>query len=289
MLVQLGCLTDAPNTVSPEVKMEGSDTLFDVNYSIDASYRRIVPERDTSKNQFALFFGCSVTYGYGVDDNETLPYHFQQKSDAFHSYNYAFNGYGTQNMLAHLEREEIRQEVPEQDGIAIYIFIWHHVLRSIGDLSTYSGVWRLPYYIPSEEGPLRRGNFADDRGFTSTFYEWVCQSNIVKYLQLQFPLQITEEHFDLVADIILKSKVLYQQKFNNDDFYVIIFPGEFDQFKEEQKAYFLAQLTARRISYRVYKDLYPIDDDHHVPKDPHPNGRAYEKVARQLIQDFGSL
>jgi hypothetical protein len=117
-LNQLGYLPDPSQAINHVSVVEG-DTLFDVDYTIDAMHRRIVPENPSrldsiQRKAYVLFWGCSVTCGFGVEDDETLPYFFEQ----YHPEYKAYKGYGTQNALAHLEREEIRSELEETEGFA---------------------------------------------------------------------------------------------------------------------------------------------------------------------------
>ena len=44
--------------------------------------------------RYALFLGCSYTFGDGVGDSETLPAPFGARAPAYHVYNFATTGYG---------------------------------------------------------------------------------------------------------------------------------------------------------------------------------------------------
>ncbi len=121
------------DSVMHDIQYAEGEVMLDVHYSIDSLNRRSTPERDTSKNKYALFFGCSVCFGFGLEDNQTIPFLIQENTDDYNSYNYAYNGWGPSHMLALLEHENIQSEIEEKDGIAVYIFLWSHIRRAIGD------------------------------------------------------------------------------------------------------------------------------------------------------------
>jgi len=77
---QLGHVPYADSVMS-DIKIINGDTIFNAHYSIDKLNRRTTPGHDTSKNKYAVFFGCSVCFGWGLEDNQTLPYLFQENSN----------------------------------------------------------------------------------------------------------------------------------------------------------------------------------------------------------------
>jgi hypothetical protein len=64
-----------PNIVRARHRLEvGGRLSFDVHYSTDRFGRRMtVVEAPERRRELALFFGCSVTWGAGVEDDQTLP------------------------------------------------------------------------------------------------------------------------------------------------------------------------------------------------------------------------
>ena len=77
---------------------------YDVTYTIDENGLRIAPPASTEPVGTVLFFGCSFTFGDGVEDDETLPYQVGLQSEGrWHTFNFAPGGQGPQYMLAALE------------------------------------------------------------------------------------------------------------------------------------------------------------------------------------------
>lgn len=79
-------------------KLDGS-TIYDVKYTIGADGFRVTPASAAPGARRINFFGCSFTYGEGINDDETLPY-FVAKQDGFEVKNFAFHGWGPHQALA---------------------------------------------------------------------------------------------------------------------------------------------------------------------------------------------
>jgi hypothetical protein len=275
------------DSVLHKVQINNSDTIFDVHYSIDHQYRRITPNHDTTKQKYAVFFGCSVTFGWGLEDDQTLPFFFQEESNLYNSYNYAYSGWGMHNMLARLEQKDLSSEVPEKDGIGVYVFLWSHIRRAIGDMRIYTG-WghQMPYYTIENNELVNKGNFANDRFFTSKFYEILYRSNIINYFKITLPLKIKKKHYVLASEIIKKAKQEYIQQFGNDNFYVIIFPIDWKEFTNERKEEFLSYLIERDIDYFDYSDSVQLINEYIIAGDGHPNALTHQKISKLLISDL---
>ena len=87
--------------------------IVDKYYSIGNDNFRITPQINNKKKDKTLnFFGGSFTFGYGLNDNQTLPYHTQHYLENWNIKNYGINGYGVHQMLAQiLENPEIIKDV----------------------------------------------------------------------------------------------------------------------------------------------------------------------------------
>src|SRR3989338_8740279 len=91
---------------------------------------------NASKNaqQAVHFFGCSFTYGYGVNDRETFVYLLQQEFPGWHFQNFAVPGYGTAQSVLSLEETIRSGEIPK---VAVLVYSAAHSER---DAMAYS--WR---------------------------------------------------------------------------------------------------------------------------------------------------
>ena len=126
----------------------GGQLLYQATYTTDAYHRRVTPiAHPEQRHNFLLFFGCSMTFGLGVYDDETMPFYVAQYASHYRPYNYGVAGYGPHHMLAQLQRGNLTKEIHEPHGIAVYTFIDDHINRVLGAMRAYtqSGV-HVPIY-----------------------------------------------------------------------------------------------------------------------------------------------
>ncbi len=271
------------DSIYHHVLVKDNDTVYDVRASIDSNCLRVNPDHKPEHDQFALFFGCSIAFGEGLEDNETLPYHFQENSDEYNSYNLAFSGYGTNHMLARLEYQDLSKIVREENGKAFYIFFWDHIFRSIGTMEHYCG-WasNAPYYTLDDGELVRKKAFKNGRYLVSETYEAIYQTNIIKKFGINFPLALNKEHYNLVAEMVLQSKNEYMEQFGNDDFYVVFYPT-YAEYTAEQLNQFQSILEAKGIDYLDLNDFLDYGPEHTLGGDPHPSSNTNQMVARELL------
>ncbi|MEZ4936067.1 MAG: hypothetical protein R2799_00575 [Crocinitomicaceae bacterium] len=282
--LDLGNVAD-PDTVIYEKKMQGDVVCFDVSYSFDSLRRRKTPKFDSTRSKYALFFGCSIAFGYGLNDNETLPFHFQEKSQ-MNAYNYAYNGWGTNQMLAWLQRENLSKQVKEKDGAAFYIFFWDHIPRALGTMDRYTQwVAYAPYFYMDGNQIKRDRTFKDGRYWTSKFYELFYQTSIAEYFKINFPNKLREDHYNLISEMILESKKTYEKQFGNSNFYVVIYPT-FKDYEEEQMKLFIEFLKEKGINIIDLSNFIEYGAQYHLIGDSHPRGSTNEMIAEEILKQM---
>lgn len=258
-----------------------------LHYTVDSFSRRETPTFYKSEigKKYALFFGCSVTFGAYVNDNETSSSYFAKKDTNYAVYNYGVGGYGTQQMLAFLENKLVKKNTPQTNGIAIYNYFDLHVNRVIGDMYTYMK-WGsiMPYYYLENDEVKRNGNFITGRPITRKIYSIVSKSFVATSLNINLPPKPFEKHIYLTAKIIEKSSELYKQQFGNDNFYVLILPGSVTA--PSLKKY----LTEMKIKFIDYSALtFNKDKGMAIPGDGHPTPLYYEKLAGYLVKSIANV
>lgn len=275
------------DSVWHDVKIVDDNTIFDTYYTVDSLNRRVTSGYDSSKDKYAVFFGCSIGYGFGLKDNQTIPYYVQQNTLSYNSYNYAFTGWGMHHMLARMEHKDLSKEIKEKEGVGVYIFLWSHIRRAIGDMRIYTG-WghTMPYYYLADGEVIRDGNFAEGRWLTSRFYEYLEKSYVWDYFQVNLPTETREDHMILAAEIIKKAKNTYEKQFSNDNFYVVIHPTDWTEFTPEKNEQFKEILKERGIDYLDYSQKIILDNEHIIVGDGHPNEKSNQKFAKLLIKDL---
>lgn len=110
--------------------MRHDQPIFDVKYTFNASGRRILPP-NTGKPQFELMlFGCSFTFGHGLENEQTWPWLLAQKLGAtWQLENYSFNGFGANQMLCFLEHNLVEQP-DKKASFALFLAIKDHLRRN---------------------------------------------------------------------------------------------------------------------------------------------------------------
>jgi hypothetical protein len=279
---QIGTVPYA-DTIIHEIKMSGEYKVFEVDYTMDNSSCRVTPNKDSLRDKYALFFGCSIAFGYGLNDDETLPFYYQEEANA-NSKNYASNGYGTNQMLARLQYQDLSLQAKEKDGVAFYIFFWDHIHRAIGTMDRYtSWVHQTPYYYMDGDNLVRDRLFKDGRYWVSKFYELIYQTSIVKYFEINFPNKIADRHYELVSEMILESKKTYIKQFGNEEFYVVLYPS-YIGYTEEQMNDFKRYLDEKEVKYIDLTSFIEYGPKYHLNGDPHPNSELNKVLAKELYK-----
>ncbi len=273
-------------------KRSQGKTIYDVTYSIDEYHRRITPIEDRSdRDTFAVFFGCSCTFGEGVDNNQTLPYYFSRLLSHYVPYNYGFHGYGPQQMLAKLQTGNLRKEIQEKAGILIYLYLPFHVERAIGSMNIFNRWGKImPYYtIDAQNNLIRKGSFLSGRPLVSWSYRLLGKSNFIKYFDIRFPLQLTDRRYKLTARIIEESRKEFRRQFASDHFYVVLFPvGKRGKEEVEKIIPYFDKAGIKYLDYTMLFRSMPRDE-YRIVGDGHPSPKAHKTVAERLSQDLSSL
>lgn len=277
--------TLVPDTRVIASRKKGEEILYKVLYSVDAHRRRVTPiEYLEPDPHFMLFFGGSYTFGEGVNDNETMPSYVSQLAPRYKSYNYGVGGYGPQHMLAKLQSEEMTTEIDENQGVLIYTFIYEHVDRAIGSMVIHNQRGDvMPYYFIDTSGELvRRGNFVSGRPLVALFYSIAGQSQILKYFHVDFPPSTRDQDLETTVRIFEEARNVYREKFNSDEFYILIYPGL-------GAPELIPYLETAGLNYLDYSDLPNIHNNDFWLGEGHPSAKAHKIIAEKLVQDLGLL
>lgn len=273
------------DTVYHDLKLNGSDTVFNVDYTIDHWNKRLTPDYDSTKKNYALFFGCSIGFGYGLSDNQTLAYQVQEKGESVNSYNFCISSTGTNHMLALLQYRNLKDQVREKNGSAYYIFFWDHIFRAIGTMHRYTEWLHYAPYYEMKGGHLKRNKmFKDGRPFVSGMYERLYQTNIVKYFELDFPLRLNDSHYDLISEMVLEMKKEYKKQFKNDNFYLVFYPN-YIAYTPDQMKQFQSYLKKKKIKFIDLSTKIEYQGKYTLNGDAHPNAETNALMASYLLKE----
>jgi hypothetical protein len=272
-----------PNTSHTGTRTKDGEIIYNINYLTDANSLRITP-LDTSKprTKYAQFYGCSMTFGEGVQSNETIPFYFGKYESAYRPYNFAYSGYGPHQMLARLETDNVKNIVKENAGIGIYIYINDHVNRVLGTMTNYSyNGGQAPYFHQVDHQLKHDGLFKERRKVVSWIFELLLKSNILKLFKIGYPFKITEQDYELTAEVMAEASRDYRKQFGNDNFYVIIYPTTIDS------SLIINLLKQKGVKVLNYSKLFnPLEKGYAIPFDEHPTALANEILIQQLVKDI---
>lgn len=155
-----------------EAKYYRGKKLYDVVYTMDANGLRISsPASYGAKGNrgCVIFFGDAYTFGWGLKDQETLPYRVAVRSgEKYRVFNFAFLTHGPQQMLATLDHDLASKRVdcaPQQVKYVIYSATPDQVRRAAGlrQIDHQHG----PRYVIGTDGSVSyQGMFGDPQSKT---------------------------------------------------------------------------------------------------------------------------
>ncbi len=278
--LRLGYAPRRLDRVSARRRLDGQ-VVYDVTYTTDALSRRVSPVADPDgRSRHALFFGCSFTFGEGVEDDETLPSQFGREAPEYRPYNYGFCGYGPQAALSRLEQPSFRSGVAEPEGLAVFVYLAGHERRVVGSMRVVTQ-WgaSMPSYDVDEDGRLGlEGSFRSSRPFRMKVFALLAESETLRLMGVDVPLRIGERDYERTARIIAAARDAYTKTFRGR-FVVVVYPTT------DRRLRILPHL--RRLGVEVV-DLSRLFDPEApglcLPGDGHPSPHALRIVARILAR-----
>jgi hypothetical protein len=216
-----------PSTRSRAVKMDGDQVIYDVVYAFDEHGRRSVPQDPNARyEKFLIFFGDSGTFGEGVDASQSLPAQTAAHLPGVRAYNYAFPGYGPQHILAKVESTDLRAEIPERRGVALYPFSKFLFDRLIGGSGTMGWAPTLPYYVLDGDGVRRDGFFQTARPIFSRVLKVIGNNSLLQRLNVRWPLWITDEHRELFCRVIATARDSIRRQLPGSELIIVLNPND---------------------------------------------------------------
>ena len=253
--------------------------FVDKVYSIAEDGFRITPGSKKKYYKKKInFFGGSFTFGWGLNDDETLPYFFQKDHQNWKVKNYAIGGYGIHQMLAQIEND-----INIIGDMNILITGNFHIPRSSCKRDYSFGT---PKYIIDENNNLMRSGYCGNLllkkiQLPKIFGSIINRSEIKKLFDKIFtkPQEINSRDTEIYLLILKRINKLIKQ--NNQEFLVgyIERNSSLDQI-------ILKELKKDNISY-VNLTLKPNKD--YRLYDGHPNKKANierSKLISNYIKNF---
>jgi hypothetical protein len=264
------------------------DTLiYSMSYHLDTNGHRVTPDSLTTKEKFAIFWGCSFTFGDGLNDNETIPFYFSKNSGNYQGYNFGYSGFGPNHALIKLQHDSLSKNISQKDGIGFFVFIHDHVNRTIGSMSNYAfNQGKSPDFEIENNQVVHKGFFRDVHPTRTWFYSKMAGSSFFRFFKIGHPFRLNEEHFTLTAKVLEEISKEYQKQFHNDQFYVIMYPSMYPEDYEADEN-IINYLKANKIKYLDYRKLFnPVQKGNYIPHDNHPSASANDILTKQILKDL---
>jgi hypothetical protein len=260
--------------------------IYRAHYSYDAFNRRVVtePVRAATPRKFFMFLGCSFTLGEGLDEPQTLPSQFAKLAPEYKVYNYGFQGYSPADLYLRMLDADLRKEVPEKQGVAVYIYIDDHLNRVLGTMSHAAWGGDRPYVAEGPGGELRyRGDFQHGRPWLTSLYQFLWSSQLVQLLDIDIPPWLSDRHFKFFTHVVRGMHEQIESKLGPTPFYVVFWPGMVTE------GLVAPYLDASGIHYLdlSHWDIGRLTGGRfHIPYDTHPSPEANAVIARALAAEL---
>ncbi|REF84700.1 hypothetical protein DES32_2812 [Methylovirgula ligni] len=182
-------------------------TIYDVTYSIDRDHLR--QTRSCASGPTVGFFGCSFTFGEGLNDADTLP---QQVSDSFGDnlrvLNFGLPGYGPHQFLREMQLGVFDGLLGSQPKLFVYLTAPWHAERTACK-SAWGG--NGPRYALVDGKAVYQGRCMS--GLKLGLHEWAEHSAAYRvFIERNFD-QVTHADIELYIRILLDSAHLAQTKY----------------------------------------------------------------------------
>jgi hypothetical protein len=258
--------------------------LYDVNYTIGQDGLRIMPEPKADSDACALFFGCSFTFGEGVNDNESMPFVASVLSGA-RAYNFGFHGYGPHQMLAALQSGLVDRTIKCKPTHGIYQAIIWHVDRAAG-LTSWDR-YGPKYEIKDDGGVKLAGRFNSKR--MAMLKLRVQEAVRIYRIASKVILKLGRKKSDmyLYLEVVDAARRDFLNRYPGATFHVIIWDFDSDepQYMALEEGLRKRGMELHRVSrilpdFDEYSPKYRIDPKYDV----HPNPLAYEIIAKYVAK-----
>jgi hypothetical protein len=271
------------SVTSRMVNARDSTVIYDVRYTLKNGIR-YTPTRSDRTDAYTVFLGCSFTFGEGLNDDETLPFLFNQEVGfKYNTLNYGFHGYGTHQVLAIAENILVTDTdvVSSKGSLVVYSFLYDHIRRAAG----YSK-WDVngPRYEIEADRVVFKGSFQNSRNFLVAKLSRFWKTSYL-YKNVLDPTKGGVIERDLKRTLLMINRIKTSLERNGLDFLIILDQTSCDSpFFSEMKDYFLKN----GINFYTIPDIIPDYKEHRelyeIRFDDHPSKLYNEKVAKYLAE-----
>jgi hypothetical protein len=181
-------------------------TIYSVDYTIDSNLLRKTQSCETGPA--VVFFGCSFTFGVGLNDDQTLPQAFADSLDRkVRVLNLGIGAYGPQHFLAELQSGNFDSVIGPHPRLFVFATAAWHV-----DRSACKPYWMrfAPRYKVENGQPVLKGACYEEFGRVK---EWLHSSAAYRWLIDLHWAGASRDDVELYLQVILAATNLAKAKY----------------------------------------------------------------------------
>jgi hypothetical protein len=260
---------------------------YNATYHIDEFGRRYTRDEYKGSKQDLLLLGCSVTFGEGLSDNDTLQYYLSSGLKGYNVYDYAVSGYGSEHILALIDSGRIKNETFSSKKTALYMFIPAHVDRTVGD-ALVPWIYNSPYFTLNNGRLEKRGSFTTGRPFLTFLYNTYAmirdKSNFLNLINFNPSPSSSQYNMVLTANVIKQARDDFVDKYNGT--FILVFHPVWNRSIDKKEYNELRKIfMAMNISILDYSN-YEYSNDKVIDCDLHPKGILNKDLAGMIAKDL---
>lgn len=246
-----------------------------VEFAYDQAGRRVSGAPLSKKSKFLAFFGGSWTHGDWLPYGKTLPGQMEKQMPDFQIYNYGIQGGGLQELFLASHAPDFLRDLPEKNGIYVYVYKWMHMDRLKPSVAYVPGHFNSPIAEYVDEKKI---------GYGGSFYQafpvlvpaltFVYYSGIGRYFGLsrQMIPQWSLERF--FCYMLVQTRDRLESLNKHARFVVLLY-----EHKNHRDAW---RVPLRCLEQHKIPYFAPLITDNIVENylpDGHPDGETHKKVA----------
>jgi hypothetical protein len=181
--------------------------IYTANYTIDSNLLRKTQSCETGSA--VVFFGCSFTFGEGLNDADTLPQAFSDSVDRkVRVLNLGFSGYGPQHFLSELQSGIFDSVIGQQPRLFVFLTSVGHAERSA--CKPHWVRWGPRYQIENGQLMLKGPCY---EGLGLWLQDWLHNSAAYRWLIEPYRRRLSHDDIELYLQITLAAVKLAKTKY----------------------------------------------------------------------------
>lgn len=224
-------------------------------------------------------YGCSIAYGFGLDDKDTLAWKLQEQLQNTDVLNFAVSGYGTYQSVLDFEDRAKKGLRPD---LTLYLFPEFHAARNVGQSSYLRALARNSSRgnIHAPRCKFEKNSNSCGRVPTSAYYPEIPFRDAFALVHLLEEVYVAlrdrnREEYSREATESLLLEFSEIAKSVNSEFVVLLYNEEafsYEAFLKEQGIE----------SFRLYEPRFK-EQEYLLANDGHPNARLTSEWAKKLL------